>query len=180
MGKTVTYDENDEVVSTLTSTNTITVQFSRKMGRENYGDEEAGLFAQVDVTEVDTPETIEAKVKGTYAFLKTLVYGELGIDSITDDAGVVRDLPQEQAARAAPKRAASKPQAAAAGTADRTAMWRDLLDNPQGWFDNRTDKRNPKAPDFKAKNSNQYDGQGLWLDKAPEFVKLTLKGEEPF
>ena len=48
------------------------------------------------------------------------------------------------------------------------ALWRSaLIDNPGEWWDNRTDKRNPKAPDFKAKNNGpKIDGQpaALWID----------------
>jgi len=55
----------------------------------------------------------------------------------------------------------------------------DVLANPDGWFDNRKDKKNPKAPDFKAKTTNPYWGEAdsyngqpsplaLWLRDAPE------------
>ncbi|KAG2452802.1 hypothetical protein HYH02_003031 [Chlamydomonas schloesseri] len=39
------------------------------------------------------------------------------------------------------------------------ALWEDLRQNPDKWWDNRTRKTNPKAPDFKQKES----GAGLWL-----------------
>ncbi|GJN16747.1 hypothetical protein PR202_gb03768 [Eleusine coracana subsp. coracana] len=38
-------------------------------------------------------------------------------------------------------------------------LWRDLVDNPANWWDNRLDKRTSKHPDFKHKES----GKGLWI-----------------
>ncbi|KAG0540990.1 hypothetical protein BDA96_03G457100 [Sorghum bicolor] len=50
-------------------------------------------------------------------------------------------------------------------------LWRDLVDNPANWWDNRTDKPTPKHPDFKNKNS----GQGLWLGtKSPQWARDAL------
>lgn len=60
------------------------------------------------------------------------------------------------------------------------ALWRSaLIDNPDSWWDNRGDKRNPKAPDFKAKNNGpQVDGQpaALWIDSRdkPDWVDAHL------
>ena len=57
--------------------------------------------------------------------------------------------------------------------------WVDVVQNLNGWWDNRSNKKNPRGPDFKAKNTNTAfvggDGEpvALWLsDKAlPAFVK---------
>eukprot|EP00897_Mesotaenium_endlicherianum_P006029 jgi/Mesen1/5454/ME000273S04693 len=38
-------------------------------------------------------------------------------------------------------------------------LWEDLYHNPQDFWDNRLDKRNPRAPDFKHKKT----GEALWL-----------------
>lgn len=177
MGKTVVYDANDDVVTTTIATNTVTVQASRKLGRENYGNEEFGLFAQVDVEENDTPETIEQKIMGTAAFLKTIVFKQLGVETTVDDNGVIRDVPQPEKAKPAArgKAAASKP--AASGT-DKNALWQALVDNPKDWWDNRVDKKNPKGPDFKGRKGTSVADESLWLDKAPEFVTLVLDGLE--
>ncbi|KAL6853897.1 hypothetical protein ACP4OV_019926 [Aristida adscensionis] len=46
-------------------------------------------------------------------------------------------------------------------------LWRDLLDNPGNWWDNRSDKPTPKYPDFKHKES----GQPLWIrTKSPQWA----------
>jgi len=46
-------------------------------------------------------------------------------------------------------------------------LWRDLLDNPENWWDNRTDKPTPKYPDFKHKDS----GKALWIGtKSPQWA----------
>ncbi|XP_045790339.1 protein OSB2, chloroplastic-like [Trifolium pratense] len=44
--------------------------------------------------------------------------------------------------------------------------WNDLLQNPTKWWDNRLDKRNERAPDFKHKDT----GAGLWLKGSPSWV----------
>ncbi len=51
--------------------------------------------------------------------------------------------------------------------------WRDYFANPSDYYDNRVDKRNPKGPDFKHKQS----GEGLWLGgtyPAPAWVAERL------
>lgn len=53
-------------------------------------------------------------------------------------------------------------------------LWRELIQSPGNWFDNRQGKQNPKAPDFRHKTKLGPDGRykvGLWLDKAPTWVK---------
>ncbi|KAL6613810.1 hypothetical protein ACP70R_036080 [Stipagrostis hirtigluma subsp. patula] len=38
-------------------------------------------------------------------------------------------------------------------------LWRDLVDNSENWWDNRSDKHSPKSPDFKHSES----GKALWI-----------------
>jgi hypothetical protein len=46
-------------------------------------------------------------------------------------------------------------------------LWRDLLDNPANWWDNRTDKPTPNYPDFKHKDS----GKALWIGtRSPQWA----------
>ncbi|CAM0885195.1 unnamed protein product [Alopecurus aequalis] len=50
-------------------------------------------------------------------------------------------------------------------------LWQNLVDNPQSWWDNRLDKRSPKAPDFKHKDT----GEALWLSpKTPSWITDAL------
>lgn len=48
--------------------------------------------------------------------------------------------------------------------------WKDLLENPDKWWDNRANKLNQKAPDFKHKNT----GIGLWVSSSPDWVLSRL------
>ncbi|GFQ03891.1 protein osb2 chloroplastic [Phtheirospermum japonicum] len=48
--------------------------------------------------------------------------------------------------------------------------WKSLVDNPSKWWDNRLDKRNPRAPDFK----NKETGEGLWLSNSPDWAMSGL------
>ncbi|CAH9090188.1 unnamed protein product [Cuscuta europaea] len=42
-------------------------------------------------------------------------------------------------------------------------LWKSLVENPGKWWDNRSNKRNEKGPDFKNKDS----GEALWIRDAP-------------
>ncbi|KAK9927346.1 hypothetical protein M0R45_024533 [Rubus argutus] len=44
--------------------------------------------------------------------------------------------------------------------------WKDLVENPEKWWDNRLSKRNEKAPDFEHKET----GEALWLNSSPGWV----------
>ncbi|KAL5699428.1 hypothetical protein ACHQM5_030335 [Ranunculus cassubicifolius] len=55
--------------------------------------------------------------------------------------------------------------------------WKNLLENPGKWWDNRFCKVNPRGPDFKHKDS----GNVLWVSSAPAWVVPQLppvKGKE--
>lgn len=52
----------------------------------------------------------------------------------------------------------------------REESWKDLVQNPDKWWDNRSDKRNLKAPDFKHKET----GEALWLNESPTWVLSEL------
>lgn len=48
--------------------------------------------------------------------------------------------------------------------------WKDLVESPLKWWDNRRSKRNPKAPDFKHKET----GKGLWVSSSPDWALSRL------
>ncbi|CAN4117026.1 unnamed protein product [Withania somnifera] len=48
--------------------------------------------------------------------------------------------------------------------------WKDLLENPDKWWDNRAKQINEKLPDFKHKNT----GIGLWVNSSPDWVLSQL------
>ncbi|OAY82032.1 protein OSB2, chloroplastic isoform X1 [Ananas comosus] len=50
-------------------------------------------------------------------------------------------------------------------------LWKNLVENPKEWWDNRANKFNPKSPDFKHKES----GEVLWLrPSTPEWIVSKL------
>ncbi|KAF9616283.1 hypothetical protein IFM89_029059 [Coptis chinensis] len=53
---------------------------------------------------------------------------------------------------------------------DKENSWKDLVENPNKWWDNRFDKLNQRAPDFKHKET----GEGLWLSGSPDWVMPKL------
>lgn len=52
-------------------------------------------------------------------------------------------------------------------------LWRELIDHPERWFDNRFEKTNEKAPDFrhKTKKNEKNFPVSLWLTSAPDWAK---------
>eukprot|EP01018_Ginkgo_biloba_P003944 Gb_13980 [translate_table: standard] len=52
------------------------------------------------------------------------------------------------------------------------SLWQAFFANPLEWWDNRTNKRNPKGPDFKHKDT----GEALWIEgrSNPAWVKSQL------
>ncbi|KAL8039488.1 hypothetical protein ABFX02_10G040300 [Erythranthe guttata] len=48
--------------------------------------------------------------------------------------------------------------------------WKDLVENPDKWWDNRTKKKNPKAPDFRHKET----GEVLWLNGSPAWASSRI------
>ncbi|XP_057779018.1 protein OSB2, chloroplastic-like [Salvia miltiorrhiza] len=48
--------------------------------------------------------------------------------------------------------------------------WKNLVENPGKWWDNRAGKKNSKAPDFRHKET----GEVLWLNSSPEWVLSKL------
>lgn len=66
---------------------------------------------------------------------------------------------------AAPRSRAAAPSGQGSASGDMAALWREFADSPQSFWDNREGKRNPRAPDFKHKET----GKGLWVESAPEW-----------
>uniref|UniRef100_A0A2P2Q5U2 Protein OSB1 n=1 Tax=Rhizophora mucronata TaxID=61149 RepID=A0A2P2Q5U2_RHIMU len=55
---------------------------------------------------------------------------------------------------------------------NRLYLWQVFFSNPHEWWDNRNNKRNPRAPDFKHKDT----GEALWLgSNDPPWVKRQLQ-----
>ena len=52
--------------------------------------------------------------------------------------------------------------------------WNSVFDTPNLWWNNTTNKRNPRAPDFKLKDDGQVV---LWIDNrdTPEWAKEKLE-----
>ncbi|KAL6977782.1 hypothetical protein U1Q18_026568 [Sarracenia purpurea var. burkii] len=48
--------------------------------------------------------------------------------------------------------------------------WKNLVEHPEKWWDNRGVKFNVKSPDFKHKDT----GEGLWLSSSPSWVSSRL------
>lgn len=52
---------------------------------------------------------------------------------------------------------------------DRDQLWEEFKQQPSNFWDNRNKKLNPKAPDFKHKQS----GEGLWVSSSPAWFNVS-------
>jgi len=171
-----TFDNDGDVVSTVVGTNNITISFAKKHGRENYGNEECFISMQIDADPDLDDASLEAKVRGGYAFLKTLVYEQLGLDTTVSDSGVVQDVPAEEKPKKAFSKGGGKGKgsgSSSGGSTDKGALWNELADaienvgddgRIKGFYDNRdkieSGEYSEKSPQFKHIKS----GTGLWLN----------------
>lgn len=48
-------------------------------------------------------------------------------------------------------------------------LWRQLMQSPKDFWDNRAKKLSPKSPDFKHKKT----GDALWLNSKPDWVTIS-------
>lgn len=75
---------------------------------------------------------------------------------------------------------AQQPALAAVPVADPTDLWAQLAADPSQWYDNRLNKRNPKAPDFKHTTlpdpQNPQYKMSLWLRDCPPGMALPAAG----
>jgi hypothetical protein len=188
--------KDGETIEQLIEEPKATVAFSRKVTDGNYGSSEFSVFVQANVPErtgdkaKDTTALAEA-IREAAAVAKTQVFQQLGLSYEVDAVNLVvveqlektlgakvveGEKPKAPVARKAqPKRAAPTNGYRQYTNEEYEAAWADIQANPRGWWDNRQNKRNPKAPDFKPKddNGNVAEGIALWLNRAPDGFEYT-------
>lgn len=164
------------------------VNFTRSLPPHQYHKAEASCHLQVDLPEHDGESAgeyaaeVTAAIKEAFAVAKVNVFDQLGlsyeVDAVTQV--VKEDLEATLGAvevnggtksNVKPFKRAAKPAArksAKPSDAEIADAWAELANNPDRWWDNRDDKRNPKAPDFKHKDT----GFALWLDTCPDEALL--------
>jgi hypothetical protein len=162
-----------------------TVSYARKVSDGNYGTVECSVFMQADIAPGADADAIDVALKAAAFTAKAHVLEQLGLAVRVDELGVIRELERVLDAKVVETKtsgAAPKPAARKAQADDKEAMWAELHNeyqssgtstgNTKSYWDNREGKRNPKAPDFKHKQT----GEGLWLNQAPEW----FGSDEPF
>jgi hypothetical protein len=160
----------------------IVISFGRKVQVRDYENAEAFVSIQVDGVKGADANELSGIINNRFGIAKAQVYAQLGIDSDVDpETGIVAErlakLANAELVSSAPKKAAAprqvvtnfKPRAAGAKKSDgKEQYWEELAANPSAFWDNRDTKTNPKAPDFKHKDS----GEALWLDSKPEHINV--------
>ena len=163
------------------------VQFSRKVKIRDYESAEASVFIQFDVDTNDPDQTV-ARAKSAMFQAKALVFEELGLAFSVSDTGVIHEIVQNHFGKvtevtstvASPSTTTNAeptiPLADGPETSDTPPYAVDTPDknerainkkwaldrirtNPEEWWDNRENKKNPKGPDYKHKQN----GMGVWL-----------------
>lgn len=160
----------------------ITVGYERSISVRPYETAKASIFVQADVVGtwsedglfVPDKGAVSEAAKAAFFEAKVAVLSQLNLKfEVTQEQIVLEMLDKHlgpidivaeptHVTRTPPMAAPAS--AAKSSKADKEA---DLLANPAKWWDNRVGKTNPKAPDFKHKDS----GEGIWLDKASPALK---------
>lgn len=167
-----TVDENGNIIDSKYETPRLTVSYERKVNLGNY--ESASVFVSMQVDAGEDKEATLSAIKDAFLTVRSTAYEQLGIQFTVDENLIARerlertfgpievvegdDAKPYNAAPAAPQ-PPSKPRSDTVAPKTKKALWEELASNPNMWFDNRDGKRNPKAPDFKRKNT----GEGLWM-----------------
>lgn len=197
--KTQITSEDGLVTSQVDEAQKVTVSFEHSLTEFGNGPK-ASIHVQVPVPIDATIEDVEAAVKAQYAFAQASVYNALGVPFSQENGRIVPQLPElapkQQTSRSGSSRSNGGSRSGSSRSsggstrkkmspeeleARKEAAWQDLIENPDGWWDNSRpeDKKNPDGPDYKAKKDNREFGGdrafGLWLDGAPEWAKLALE-----
>ena len=149
----------------------LTVSYERKVNLGNY--ESANVFVSMQVDAGDDNDGTLSNVRDAFIMVRSAAYEQLGIKFSLDENMIIQERlertfgPVEVVTGDEAKpfnkpvapTAPSKPRSDTVAPKTKKALWEELANNPSQWFDNREGKRNPKAPDFKRKNT----GEGLWM-----------------
>ena len=162
-----------------------TVSYSRKKGLPDYSSADAFFAIQFPIERDDTPEEIQEKANLCYAMCKAQVHAQLGLPQETAVASAMIQAafgPETQVVEE-PSNFAALPTAAPAPAGNEVAPnppydpsdWANqtkeqkaaiaewakdrFATNPHEFYDNRNNKRNPKAPDIK----HRATGAAAWL-----------------
>lgn len=189
--KTIVTDADGNVVTVTKAPTRVFVDFTRTVNLGDYNSAKASVNFECVVPLDASDEDLADSVRSGFLVAKTAVFEQLGLQYNLDTeffiarenleaAGLgaveVSQVQEQAAVQAATTRAANTP---AAKTSDKNVARANLLDaiagewdknGPKGWFDNRENKRSPKAPDFKARTTNRAveANTALWIDKDDE------------
>lgn len=163
----------------------VTVGFERSVRVREYENATASIYVQVPTApgdfvaadgSVDKQAIIDA-AKPVFFAAKSLIFEQLGLPSEVTPELVVQEILERALGAVEVTSRQGEAIAEATNLANASAIppankgpavnapsndaerWAELSVNPSKYFDNREDKRNPKAPDFKRKGT----GEGLWL-----------------
>lgn len=192
LNQVTTTDGEGNILSIATEAGKATVAFTRKVTfPDTYGGgEELSIYLPIDLDGVDLSDasSVEKALIEPTATLKAFTYQQLGVGFTVQNGVVVGEaqapMPKKDSVRKGGSKGGSKP-APSSTPVDKDDLWGQLAgakvkgDNfetqsGETVWDNRTSKRNPKAPDFKFADS----GEGLWLDQAPAWFKGAGEGIE--
>ncbi|GLI66652.1 hypothetical protein VaNZ11_010574 [Volvox africanus] len=87
---------------------------------------------------------------------------------------VLEQLDSRQMGQGRGERTSNRPRSDRRDSSAEYNNWLSLRESPEEWFDNRSRKTNPRAPDFRRKDDRSV---ALWLDSynAPEWIEELLQ-----
>lgn len=145
------------------------VTFERSLQVRPFEMAKASLMIQIPTAPGATVEDIVAASKDSFFAAKATVFEQLNIPFDISAENIVTErleaslgavqvtLTQEAAAGAS-----ATPSGSGSTVPAKDDLWAELCAHPERWWDNREDKRNAAAPDFKRKG--QGEQPALWLE----------------
>lgn len=169
-----TVDGDGKLVAETYKTITPSVEFVRTVRPADYESATVKIYLPCDLPYDADEATIDSTVRSALNRAKRIAFESQGVVHGTDDNGNVVELTEAAgtatgARQPSAPRQQSAPRSQSSGGANNDELWKNLIANRDGWFDNRATKTG-RQPDFKQKGT----GKGLWLDKAPQFAKDAL------
>lgn len=148
------------------------VTVERSVQVRPYETAKCSLMLQIPTSPGATVEDIISASKDSFYTARTIVLEQLGIpfdisaenivtERFTAALGAVEVTPKEEA-QAVANSNTSRPTGGNAPPSTKDELWAELASNPSQWWDNRNDKRNAKAPDFKRKGNGEQPA--LWVE----------------
>lgn len=167
-------DDNGNMLSATYSDKRFTISYSRKVNLGNYESAEVFVSTQILVPQDAPADEQSSAIRDGFIMVRASACEQLGIQFAVDEQSILQERIERhfgpvEVVTGVEATGYNKPAAPTPPTSGRSdaeaprskrGLWEELEAYPERWYDNRLNKKNPKGPDFKRKQT----GEGLWIE----------------